>query len=47
MNRQSINRNKISGSIDEHKKYIQSQNQLALFTYMQDLSEIKYKFKTN
>lgn len=41
MNTRSINRNKVNDSAEEQKKYVQSQNQLALFTYMQDVNSYK------
>jgi RNA polymerase sigma-32 factor len=37
MNTQSINKSRVNSTIEEQKKDIQTQNQLALFTYMQDL----------
>jgi RNA polymerase sigma-32 factor len=41
MNTQSINKTKVNSSIEEQKKDIQSQNQMALFTYMQDVNSYK------
>ena len=41
MNTQSANIEKVNNSIDDQKKYIQSQNQMALFRYMQDVNSYK------
>jgi len=41
MNTQRANIEKVNDSIDDQKKYIQSQNQMALFRYMQDVNSYK------
>lgn len=41
MNTQSINREEVNNSIEEQKNYVQSQNQMALFRYMQDVNSYK------
>ena len=41
MNTQSINREEVNNSIEDQKKYVQSQNQMALFRYMQDVNSYK------
>ncbi len=41
MNTQSINRKEVNNSIKDQKKHIQSQNQMALFRYMQDVNLYK------
>ena len=41
MNTQSINKSRVNSTIEEQKKDIQTQNQLALFTYMQDVNSYK------
>ena len=41
MNSARVNINKISNSIEDQKKLLQSQNQLALFRYMQDVNSHK------
>ena len=41
MNTQSIDVDDVNNSIEEQKKYVQSQNQMALFRYMQDVNSYK------
>ena len=38
MNTQSVNVKELSSSIEDQKKYMQSQNQLSMFRYMQDVN---------
>lgn len=41
MNTQSADLNKINKTIEDQKKYVQSQNQMTLFRYMQDVNSYK------
>ncbi|MBW2484467.1 MAG: RNA polymerase factor sigma-32 [Deltaproteobacteria bacterium] len=41
MNTQSINTEEVNNSIEDQKKYMQSQNQVTLFRYMQDVNSYK------
>jgi RNA polymerase sigma-32 factor len=41
MNTQSVNREEVNNSIEDQKNYVQSQNQMALFRYMQDVNSYK------
>ncbi len=41
MNTQSVDIDDVNNSIEEQKKYVQSQNQMALFRYMQDVNSYK------
>jgi len=41
MNTQSVNIENVNNSIDSQKKHMQSQNQIALFRYMQDVNSYK------
>jgi len=41
MNTQSVDVKEVNNSIDEQKKHMQSQNQLALFRYMQDVNSYR------
>jgi RNA polymerase sigma-32 factor len=41
MNTQSVNRKEVNKSIKDQKKHMQSQNQISLFRYMQDVNSYK------
>jgi RNA polymerase sigma-32 factor len=41
MKTQTVNRKEMDNSIEDQKKYVQSQNQMALFRYMQDVNSHK------
>jgi RNA polymerase sigma-32 factor len=41
MNTKKVNIKKVNNSLEDQKKYVQSQNQMALFRYMQDVNSYK------